>query len=493
MDKTYRFLYEQAYKHLYRYCVTGKRLPQDTKDDLNYRIKNTKDDDLIRIYELIQSIDPLEPSHFYSRKEKLEKAISPDSYEYIWYLNSILLLVYQYIYPDRKLFEKSKTAIDNAEKELKKQGVTLDSIIYDSTDYTIQMHVDKNSIINDAYEQQALKRDFRLSKRSFMTILKGFSSSTPFFYSALKERFHNIPIKGGGYFLKWKNYGIVVDPGISFMENMHCVGLNVNDINAVFVTHNHIDHNGDLLTIDDLASQCNKNDIILFSDKQTEEEYRNRLKKITKINRINPILDKDFNIGYLDEINVKITPTEHIYENNILLKNVSFAIKFSFKEDGIAQAVVGFTSDTVYLNEFEDFFHGCNYIIANISETNRDDYIGKKKKKNHLGYQGCVKIVNSCCNKASDLELAWEKTRLIVSEFWAGKGDVRMELARALRKSTGYKYIYPGDIGMTFFLDQPTFLCGHCEKEEKLENLNIIRSGIEYSGILTFCNECILS
>ena len=45
----------------------------------------------------------------------------------------------------------------------------------------------------------------------------------------------------------------MVDPGINFMENMHFTGLNINDINAVLVTHDHIDHNGDLPAIDDLA------------------------------------------------------------------------------------------------------------------------------------------------------------------------------------------------------------------------------------------------
>lgn len=132
-----------------------------------------------------------------------------------------------------------------------------DELFSIETDYAIQMHIDKNNIVKDAYGSEFSKRDFRLQNRNFMTILKGFSSSAPFFYPALKKRFHNVPIKGGGIFLKWKGYGLVIDPGISFMENMHIAGLNINDINAIFVTHNHINHNGDLSAIiDSLNVDC---------------------------------------------------------------------------------------------------------------------------------------------------------------------------------------------------------------------------------------------
>lgn len=86
------------------------------------------------------------------------------------------------------------------------------------------------------------------------------------------------PIKGGGIYIKWRGTGLVIDPGINFMENMHMSGLGINDIDAVIVTHNHIDHNGDLITIDDLAFQFNKCGISLYMDKQTEQEFDRRLK-----------------------------------------------------------------------------------------------------------------------------------------------------------------------------------------------------------------------
>ena len=84
------------------------------------------------------------------------------------------------------------------------------------------------------------------------------------------------------------------------------------------------------------------------------------------------------------------------------------------------------------------------------------------------------------------------KPRFIISEFWAGKGDVRRELIRRLRKESGYDYVYPGDIGMPFFVDQPTFRCGLCGGEQGLEQLRVMRIGLEYSPFYNVCDECIL-
>lgn len=489
MDKTYTYLYRNLYRHFYKFCTTGNVLSKDAINNMEKDISDTKDKDLISIYQIIYCVDPLDKSKFLQKSSDLEKALRKDDFENQWRLHSILNLAYQYIYPDCVRREKSKELMDIAGENLKKAGISDYEILFEPADYAIQMHIDKNNVIKDAYGSAFSKRDFRLQNRSFMTILKGFSSSTPFFYPALRERFHNVPIKGGGIFLKWKGYGIAIDPGISFMENMHITGLNINDINAIIVTHNHIDHNGDLSTIDDLASQFGKRDIVLYVDKQTEYEYAGRLVNFTDSNRhgIDLTMNRKFEIGDANNIQVEVIPTKHIIgKDGNYLENKTYAIKLSLKEAGMIRAIIGFTSDTVYLDEFAAFFKDCDYIIANISETNRDDYLRKKPKETHLGYYGCSQLVKKCIAEE-------KKPRFIISEFWAGKGDVRKDLVRALRKETGYDYIYPGDIGMLFFLDQPTFLCSYCGSEEKNEKLNVIKSGTEYSRFANVCDECILS
>jgi tetratricopeptide (TPR) repeat protein len=63
---------------------------------------------------------------------------------------------------------------------------------------------------------------------------------------------------GGGYFVRLhgrlagdqsgerKPYGIVVDPGVDFVENLYRAGYSLSDVDMIFVTHDHVDHLGGL-------------------------------------------------------------------------------------------------------------------------------------------------------------------------------------------------------------------------------------------------------
>ena len=59
---------------------------------------------------------------------------------------------------------------------------------------------------------------------------------------------------GGGYFVRLHSgsgdiripYGIAVDPGVDFIENLYRCGYSLGDINMILVTHDHVDHAGAL-------------------------------------------------------------------------------------------------------------------------------------------------------------------------------------------------------------------------------------------------------
>ncbi|MGV8041448.1 MAG: MBL fold metallo-hydrolase [Thermoanaerobaculaceae bacterium] len=50
---------------------------------------------------------------------------------------------------------------------------------------------------------------------------------------------------GGGYLLEWAGKRIAIDPGVGFLANLHHLGLSTWDLDAVVVTHQHIDHCAD--------------------------------------------------------------------------------------------------------------------------------------------------------------------------------------------------------------------------------------------------------
>lgn len=507
MDKTYNYLYERLYKHFYKFCIAGDMTVRELIESMEGEIKGAKDTYLEQLYQIIFYAvtveDKQSKTKFTNLANQCEQSFDDKSYDEKWRLYSVLYLIYRYIYPDSNLAKKCKDRADIAAQKLAEVGENGYQIEFEDADYAIQRHIEKESTINSAYTEEFTNRDFRLKNRSFMTILKGFSSSTPFFYPALRERFHNIPIKGGGIFIKWLNHGIVIDPGINFVENMHMMGLNLNDINTIIVTHNHIDHNGDLPTIDDLASQFDRKDISIYMDVKTQEEFRGRLGNFAESNRhcIDLNNTKEFCIN--SNICVNVIQTKHVTEPRTAeseavryIENASYALKISMLESGIVRARIGFTSDTRYLSELSELFADCDYIIANISETNLNDYLGKQEKDKHLGYYGCRQLIKECnAKRGTELSagtICDKEPRYIISEFWAGKGDVRKELVQRLRKETGYDFIYPGDIGMLFFLDQATFLCGYCGSEKDLDKLHSIKPGMEYARFSNVCSECIL-
>ena len=56
-------------------------------------------------------------------------------------------------------------------------------------------------------------------------------------------------ISGGGYFLWWDGWGLVIDPGLGFCKAFRAAGLVPQHISALVATHHHIDHTGDMLPI----------------------------------------------------------------------------------------------------------------------------------------------------------------------------------------------------------------------------------------------------
>ncbi|MBN1343749.1 MAG: MBL fold metallo-hydrolase [Phycisphaerae bacterium] len=72
-----------------------------------------------------------------------------------------------------------------------------------------------------------------------LVVLRRWSSYSPL----LSERSHDTV--GGGYLLGWNGHRLAVDPGIGFLRNMHNLGYNACDIDAVIMTHQHVDHTAD--------------------------------------------------------------------------------------------------------------------------------------------------------------------------------------------------------------------------------------------------------
>lgn len=102
--------------------------------------------------------------------------------------------------------------------------------------------------------------------RAEVVVLRRWNSFTPGLF-----RKDEGEILGGGYLLRVnrahlkrqnkdspKVENIVIDPGYDFLQNFCNEGFHIHDIDAIIITHSHLDHCADLLPIMDLVYQINK-------------------------------------------------------------------------------------------------------------------------------------------------------------------------------------------------------------------------------------------
>ncbi|MFZ3132947.1 MAG: MBL fold metallo-hydrolase, partial [Desulfosporosinus sp.] len=188
--------------------------------------------------------------------------------------------------------------------------------------------------------------------------------------------------KGGGYFIKIKGKGIVVDPGFNFIDNYREAGHKFHEIDAVLITHAHNDHTADLESILTLLHRYNEElkgeetfnrdntiraDMAMFYNKEitcTEKgfkedcnnEFLNKRKKIidlfltkSTMDKYNGLFnlqsDKDYRIHVIE---AKSHENRQNDKNNENCKQIEFdSIKISIKKCVDIQVIAAKHDDNI--------------------------------------------------------------------------------------------------------------------------------------------------
>lgn len=334
----------------------------------------------------------------------------------------------------------------------------------------------------------------RMPVRDKLHVLKGFSSSTPMIYSAS----FNDNCVGGGFYLNWKGTGIVIDPGIGFVTSMHKNGIYINDIDVVIITHDHLDHNADAETIASLLHDFNKyhqnrnkivrktfelpdpenHEIVWIIDESTKKKLKNRISHAKGLRDYVDSKGKEIIRG-LKDIKLNAIRTKHIKESDD-----SYGIKLKFKY-GEKEFAIGYTSDTSYFNELEDFFQKEDILVFNVSDLYRKDVRGIKNKSSHLGYNGSIKLLKNTNYRIG-----------IASEFCCTNDDFRLDFINSInheleRKKSGY--LLPGEIGLKLSLPGFQVECSICGKNADIDNIKVLKPRRQYGKIQYICGQCAMN
>lgn len=323
--------------------------------------------------------------------------------------------------------------------------------------------------------------------RNALICLKGFSSTTPAIYSAAFED----TCAGGGLYLNVDGFGIVIDPGIGFVDSMHKQGIFIEDIHAVIVTHNHLDHNADLRTISALLHDINryysgqakfyqsffqgiehKEHVVSW---WLDEGTREANKEIIPESGLLSQCDKWIKLN--DKVSLAAIETKH------MRKGKSYGIKCRISLDG-KEKVIGYTSDTKYFPEIAEFMAECGVVVFNISDIYEKDVRGAKQKSSHLGYDGSINLLQG---EKQQFRLA------IASEFCCSNGDYRMSVTKSLNNHVNKKRaarVIPGETGLKVDMRSEGIYCSRCKRIAPLSSVSVISSEREFGSIQYVCKNC---
>lgn len=395
----------------------------------------------------------------------------------------------------------------------------------------------------DIYIDFYKRRNF--TESNYLLMLKGFSSSTPILLNYAKNT--NM-YTGGGFYIRWNGFGIAVDPGYLFVQNLHNYGLTVFDIDAVIVTHEHIDHSSDIRVLDDLhqnvASKYREDDYnwnktefsisrqripghkikwymdrvsyeqaVLLSERESGFNSAYNELYCVKANDLGQIEyerydkkeiknDKENAIKLSDNIRLKVFPTKHEQykkDGEKFFFNHTFGCVFECYDKFNKKRVIGYTSDTSLQEDMVDKMYEllkeCQVIISNISGIYKEDIMLKVEKERHLGYYGCYKIINNLLQR-EDCKLRY----FLLSEFSNMVSDIRYGVSKYMQKEANWLAEYykkrriailPAEIGLIVNLTEIKTKCTLCGKFA--EKIYILKPVKENNKLQYVCNECMYS
>lgn len=334
----------------------------------------------------------------------------------------------------------------------------------------VQKHLEPSLGTSELYFSKIKREHVSKFKNKFL-MLKGMSSSTP---AMLNNIFDTSDYVGGGFFFNWNGYGVVVDPGYSFVRNLHHYGLSVLDIRAVIITHEHIDHNNDMRLLDDLhfsvarydGKKGNEHTIDWYMDAVSYDIAStlcsNKAGFRKEANRLHCVSVGSTIEMQAGELSVTFFPTEHIRTGDAgSYKKHTFGCHFCCTND-VQKRVITYTSDTRYFDQLLDYVKDADMVIANISGIYEDDYMQIKEKDTHLGYWGCYNLIKKCHEKYKQYPQFY-----FLSEFWNGKSDIRYDIVKCIKRELEEQgvtdvSIIPSETGMLYDIENCSIQCSEC-------------------------------
>jgi tetratricopeptide (TPR) repeat protein/ribonuclease BN (tRNA processing enzyme) len=323
-----------------------------------------------------------------------------------------------------------------------------------------------------------------------LSVLRGWSSAVTLLEGSDRRW------RGGGYFLKWRGYGIVIDPGFDFLRNFHDAGYHGREIDVAVVSHNHSDHNFDLKALDDLryelfsrlrAKGQKAMPYVLVWDRDTDgatkfpsdtADHRYEPVPLTSALR-HPI---DLLTEHDRKLPLRILPFKVQHETKGDVPHAMGMVLELLDKKGEPAVRIGYTADTAYFEDLHQHLTGCDILIAHISQPSIEELQDASKlKEAHLGYRGTARLLKECQPRLA-----------LIGEFWAGFTDLRISLVKGLRQRSGVQAVLPAGLAMHLRLPSLEIECTECKKPTPFSEIKIAPPTDNFGSLAYLCPGCMI-
>lgn len=341
-----------------------------------------------------------------------------------------------------------------------------------------------------------------------LVILRRWQSFNPIIPRPHETRFRGSHVPGGGYFLLWQGKGIVIDPGFDFIQNFYDEGFSVEDIDAVILTHAHIDHDDELSCILTLLYEWNKfwekqvidwkkeesvklqKKIDLFLNEGSYRKFHSWLysptevvkkiyqlplnvwdieDKIAEIREISHRRGKNIEIDLTESYGMalEIIPAIH---SEVIAKNsaIGFKLKLNRNNEPVP-FMLGITGDTHAYKDIENNYSDCDILIAHLGDI-------KFREIRSLGDVpfGRSDIENIFQNDNVNEEIKVNKLKNFVAmmdlvDMDKIKGNTYGDIVNAIVDAMNgdHNYKYPNHLGVSGIYNLHKALNNHAGKNNK--------------------------
>ncbi len=349
----------------------------------------------------------------------------------------------------------------------------------------------KESIKYLREKKKQLERFIKVGKsptsepKNKLVILRKWNSYTPILpLQPTHEEYLN---KGGGYFLRIGDVGIVIDPGFNFVENYLSAGFKLDDIDHIFISHAHNDHTVELEGIFSLLFKRNKKNkppkkIKLYLNVGAFKKYSGYF----DLSNPNPerdyvddiiLLNKHQCISINDKIQVFTTKAKH---HEMITKNYALGFTFMININDTLVRTIKFTCDTGWSSSLETMnrkegekfkIEKIDILVAHIGSIKESEMkydlklsLDENEKKgnlydHHLGIIGCAASLHY-----------WKPELCLISEFGEELDGVRKTISEYLRTKMKAKVIAT-DLNFRVDIDTLNIMCFKTRKYYPYENI----------------------